>query len=151
MISVADLGRRAVGYDRRGHGRSDDLGRGYDYNRLADDMAAVIHHLDLRDVTLVAHSMDSGEVVRYLTRHGDGRIGRLVLLAPITPFLQKAPDNSGGVDSSLFALQHAPHGSYLTHRERVNRDLLALIADLEVIEASAGGPGTWRFPLNMRD
>ena len=67
MISVVDSGRRAVAYDRRGHGRSDDPGRGYDYDTLADDLARVIESLDLRQVTLVAHSMASGEVVRYLS------------------------------------------------------------------------------------
>jgi non-heme chloroperoxidase len=103
MISVVDDGRRAVAYDRRGHGRSDDPGRGYDYDTLADDLARVLEHLDLRDVTLIAHSMGSGEAVRYLTRHGDDRIARLVLLAPTTPFVLKTPDNENGVDGALFA------------------------------------------------
>jgi non-heme chloroperoxidase len=103
MISVVDSGRRAVAYDRRGHGCSDDPGRGYDYDTLADDLACLLEHLDLRGVTLVAHSMGSGEAVRYLTRHGAGRIARLVLLAPTTPFVLKTPDNANGVDAELFA------------------------------------------------
>lgn len=107
MIDVVDSGRRAVSYDRRGHGRSDDPGRGYDYDTLADDLAALIDHLDLYGVTLVAHSMGSGEAVRYLTRHGDDRVDRLVLLAPTTPFLLKTPDNPAGVDDSFFAERRA--------------------------------------------
>jgi pimeloyl-ACP methyl ester carboxylesterase len=107
MISVVDNGRRAVAYDRRGHGRSDDPGRGYDYDTLADDLAQVLQRLDLQDVTLVAHSMGSGEAVRYLTRHGDGRIARLLLLAPTTPFVLKTPDNQNGVDGELFAARRA--------------------------------------------
>jgi non-heme chloroperoxidase len=103
MISVVDGGRRAVAYDRRGHGRSDDPGRGYEYDTLADDLARVLEHLDLQDVTLVAHSMGSGEAVRYLTRHSDGRVARLMLLAPTTPFVLKTPDNQNGVDGRLFA------------------------------------------------
>ena len=103
MISVVDSGRRAVAYDRRGHGRSDDPGRGYDYDTLADDLARVLDHLDLWDVTLAAHSMGSGEAVRYLTRHGGDRVARLVLLAPTTPFVLKTPDNEVGVDGELFA------------------------------------------------
>lgn len=105
MISVVDSGRRAVAYDRRGHGRSDDPGHGYDYDTLADDLARVLDSLDLRDVTLIAHSMGSGDAVRYLTRHRDGRIARLVLLAPTTPFLLKTPDNADGVDGELFAVR----------------------------------------------
>lgn len=103
MISVVDRGRRAVAYDRRGHGRSDDPGHGYDYDTLADDLARVVERLDLRGVTLVAHSMGSGDAVRYLTRHGDSRVARLVLLAPTTPFVLKTPDNQHGVDGELFA------------------------------------------------
>jgi pimeloyl-ACP methyl ester carboxylesterase len=103
MISVVDSGRRAVAYDRLGHGRSDDPGRGYDYDTLADDLASVLERLDLQDVTLIAHSMGSGEAVRYLTRHGSGRIARLVLLAPTTAFVLKTPDNENGVAGELFA------------------------------------------------
>ena len=63
-----------MAYDRRGHGRSGQPGRGYDCDTLADDLAALIEHLDLREVTLVGHSMGGGEIVRYLSRHGAGRV-----------------------------------------------------------------------------
>ena len=85
LVELADQGLRCVAYDRRGHGRSSDPGRGYDYDRLADDLAAVIDQLDLRDVTLVAHSMGNGEAVRYLRRHGSARIARLVMLSTVPP------------------------------------------------------------------
>ena len=85
LVELADQGLRCVAYDRRGHGRSSDPGRGYDYDRLADDLAAVINQLDLTDVTLVAHSMGNGEAVRYLHRHGSARIARLVMLSTIPP------------------------------------------------------------------
>ncbi|MFC5435944.1 alpha/beta fold hydrolase [Rhodanobacter umsongensis] len=77
------LGCRCIAMDRRGHGRSDDPGRGYHYDRLADDLAELLDHLDLREVTLVAHSMATGECTRYLTRHGSDRIARVVYLAPV--------------------------------------------------------------------
>src|SRR5688572_10986331 len=67
---LAASGCRAVAYDRRGHGRSDWTWHGYNYDSLADDLAALMDHLDLREVTLVGHSMGCGEAVRYLTRHG---------------------------------------------------------------------------------
>jgi pimeloyl-ACP methyl ester carboxylesterase len=85
LVELVDEGLRCVAYDRRGHGRSSDPGRGYDYDRLADDLAAVINQLDLTDVTLVAHSMGNGEAVRYLRRHGSARIARLVMLSTIPP------------------------------------------------------------------
>ena len=102
MPWLADRGARCIAYDARGCGRSDDPGYGYDFDRLADDLAAVVERLDLADVTLVAHSMAAGTVARYLTRHGAARIRRVVLVAPTTPYLMKADDNPGGVDRAAF-------------------------------------------------
>jgi pimeloyl-ACP methyl ester carboxylesterase len=102
MQPLSEQGVRCIAYDRRGHGRSSDPGRGYDFDTLADDLAAVLEALDLRDVTLVAHSLASGELTRFLTRHGTRRIARLVYLAPVTPFLLKTPDNPDGIDGAYF-------------------------------------------------
>jgi non-heme chloroperoxidase len=137
MISVLDSGRRAVAYDRRGHGRSDDPGDGYDYDTLAEDLASVFEHLDLSDVTLIAHSMGSGDAVRYLTRHGGGRVARLVLLAPTTPFVLKTSDNEGGVDGQLFA----------ERRDEWRRDFGRWILDNEGPYFGDGLPGCEVSPL----
>ncbi|KYF79206.1 arylesterase [Sorangium cellulosum] len=101
MIDLVDNGLRCVAYDRRGHGRSSDPGRGYEYDTLADDLAAVLEQLDLREVTLVGHSMSGGEIARYLSRHGDRRIARVALLAPTTPMILRAADNPDGIDRHL--------------------------------------------------
>src|SRR5918993_5221300 len=85
LVELVDQGLRCVAYDRRGHGRSSDPGRGYDYDRLADDLASVINQLDLTGITLVAHSMGNGEAVRYLRRHGSARVARLVMLSTVPP------------------------------------------------------------------
>jgi non-heme chloroperoxidase len=98
MIPLSEAGLRCVAYDRRGHGRSSDPGAGYDYDTLADDLAEVLTALDLRDVTLVAHSMAGGEAVRYLSRHGSRRIKRLALLGATLPFMTKSADNPDGID-----------------------------------------------------
>jgi non-heme chloroperoxidase len=102
LIDLVSKGYRCVAYDRRGHGRSDEPGSGYDYDTLADDLAAVLTALDLKDVTLVAYSMSGGEAVRYVTRHSAARIERLVLLSALTPFLTQTPDNPGGVPTAAF-------------------------------------------------
>lgn len=104
MVPLSTQGLRCIAYDRRGHGRSSDPGRGYDYDTLADDLAAVMESLDLQAVTLVGYSIGSGEVVRYLTRHGSNRVARILLLAPTaTPYPQKSPDNPDGLDPAVFA------------------------------------------------
>lgn len=100
MTALSGETLRCVGYDRRGHGRSDEPGRGYEFDTLADDLAAVIDGLELRGVTLVGHSMGAGEVVRYVARHGTTRVARVVLIAPITPFTLKTADNPGGVEAA---------------------------------------------------
>ncbi|MBU8545250.1 MULTISPECIES: alpha/beta fold hydrolase [Roseomonadaceae] len=100
MHAMAAAGLRAVAYDRRGHGRSDDPGRGWDYDTLADDLADVLAALDLRGVTLVAMSGAAGEAVRYLTRHGRNRIARLALIGPTTPLLVQRPDNPDGIPAA---------------------------------------------------
>jgi pimeloyl-ACP methyl ester carboxylesterase len=103
MEPLCRQGLRCVAYDRRAHGRSSDPGRGYDYDTLADDLADVIQALGLENVTLVAHSFASGEVVRYLTRHGSGRIARVVLVAPAAiPFLLQTDTNPVGVPAQVF-------------------------------------------------
>jgi non-heme chloroperoxidase len=99
---LVEAGLRCIVYDRRGHGRSEQPGRGYDCDTLAGDLAGLIERLDLRDVTLVGHSFGCKEVVRSVTRHGPDRIARAVLLAPTTPFLLQTPDNPGGVDRAFF-------------------------------------------------
>ena len=86
----------------RGHGQSTKPASGYDYDTLSSDLASVLDHLDLRDVTLVGHSMGSGEVVRYLARHGTARIARVLLIAPTTPFALKTADNPEGIDKAIY-------------------------------------------------
>jgi non-heme chloroperoxidase len=98
--ALSQRGFRCVAYDRRGHGKSDDPGRGYDADTLADDLAAVVHALNLDRVTIVAHSMGSLEAVRSVARHGFDRIARLVLVAPVTPFLTLTPDNPSGIPAT---------------------------------------------------
>jgi non-heme chloroperoxidase len=98
MVPMSEQGLRCIAYDRRGHGRSSQPGTGYDYDTLADDLAAVLDALDLRGVTLVGMSMAGGEMVRYLTRHGQGRIARVVFVATgATPILVQTADNPSGI------------------------------------------------------
>jgi non-heme chloroperoxidase len=107
MVDLSSRGLRCIAYDRRGHGRSDDPGQGYNYDTLADDLASLLEHLDLRGVMLVAHSMGSGELVRYLTNYGSGRIERCVLIGTALPFPLRTEDNPGGFNRSLIEKNRA--------------------------------------------
>ena len=107
FATLGHRGMRCIAYDRRGHGRSDQPPAGYDYDTLADDMAIVIETLDLHDLTLVGHSMGAAEIVRYLSRHGDGRVKRIVLLAPVLPFLTRTATNPDGVPADMFEVWRA--------------------------------------------
>jgi len=101
-MAVAGAGLRAVAYDRRGFGRSGQPWGGYDYDTLADDLAAVVEATDARDATLLGFSMGGGEVARYLSRHGSDRISQAVLIASVVPFMLKTADNPEGVDRATF-------------------------------------------------
>ena len=102
-------GLRCIAYDRRGHGRSSKPGSGYDCDTLADDLSALLTQLDLQGVTLVSHSFGSGEVVRYLTRHGAGRIEKIVLIAPAAlPFVTKTSDNPNGIPAEALGVFPQP-------------------------------------------
>ena len=102
MPWLVDRGLRCVAYDRRGCGRSGQPGHGYDFDTFADDLAAVLGDLDLRDVTLVGHSMGGAEIARYLSRHGAARVKRSVLVSSILPFLLKTEDNPDGIDGAVY-------------------------------------------------
>jgi len=119
MTSLSERGWRCVAFDRRGHGRSDAPGHGYDFNTLADDMASVLDGLDLQNVVLVGHSMGGAEVVRYLTRYRGRRVTHAVLIAPTTPFITKTDDNPSGT----------PKETLEKIRESFKRDFPHLVAN----------------------
>jgi non-heme chloroperoxidase len=108
MLALSDAGLRCLAYDRRGHGRSDDPGTGYDFDTLADDLAALLSRLDLEDVCLVAHSVAGGEVIRYLANHGDERVERIVLVSSVPPKLLTGPEGGEALEvQSMSADQYA--------------------------------------------
>lgn len=96
-------GLRCVTYDRRGSRRSDVPSSGYDFDTLADDVVALIDHLGLRGVTLAGHSMGTGEVTRYMARHGaEGKVSKAALLSSITPCVQWHEDNPDGAPEAAY-------------------------------------------------
>jgi non-heme chloroperoxidase len=102
MLFLAQNGFRVVAHDRRGHGRSSQASSGNDMNGYADDLAAVIEALDLKDVTLVGHSTGGGEVTRYIGRHGTKRVAAAILIAAVPPILVKSASNPEGIPIEVF-------------------------------------------------
>ncbi|KTR07864.1 arylesterase [Aureimonas ureilytica] len=101
-VALLEAGFRVITYDRRGFGQSGHPATGYTYDVFADDLAAVLDGLDLKDVSLVGFSMGGGEIARYLSRHGASRISRAVLVASVAGYLLKDESNPDGVDASVF-------------------------------------------------
>lgn len=102
MRVLPEMGLRCIAYDRRGFGKSDKPWTGYDYDTFADDLKAVLDHLELENVTLVGFSMGGGEVIRYFSRHGGARVSKVILLASIVPYTLKTEDNPEGVPLEVF-------------------------------------------------
>src|SRR6266545_3646747 len=102
ILFLAQNGFRVVAHDRRGHGRSSQAWSGNDMDGYADDLAAVIEALDLKDATLVGHSTGGGEVTRYIGRHGTARVAGAVLIGAIPPLMLKTDANPGGTPIEAF-------------------------------------------------
>ena len=102
MVFLGERGYRAIAHDRRGHGRSGQPWNGNDMDTYADDLAALIETLDLKDAVLVGHSTGGGEVARYLGRHGSKRVGKAVLLGAVPPIMLKTAANPGGLPMEVF-------------------------------------------------
>jgi pimeloyl-ACP methyl ester carboxylesterase len=96
-------GRRVITYDRRGFGRSSKPTIGYNYDTFAADLDELLSTLALTDVSLVGHSMGTGEITRYIGKYGTKRLRKAVLIGTLGPYLVKAPDNPEGVDASVFS------------------------------------------------
>jgi non-heme chloroperoxidase len=95
-------GYRVITYDRRGFGRSSRPGLGYNYDTFAADLNVLLNTLDLTGVSLVGHSMGTGEITRYIGKYGTRRLRKAVLIGTLGPYLVKASDNPEGVDRSVF-------------------------------------------------
>jgi non-heme chloroperoxidase len=95
-------GHRVITYDRRGFGRSSKPGIGYNYDTFAADLEALLSALDLDRVSLVGHSMGTGEITRYIGKYGTKRLQKAVLIGTIGPYLVKTADNPEGVDRKGF-------------------------------------------------
>jgi non-heme chloroperoxidase len=102
MFFLASRGFRCIAHDRRGHGRSSQPWQGNDLDTYADDLAALVEHLNLRQAIHVGHSTGGGEVARYIGRHGTGRVAKAVLISAIPPLMLKTEANPGGLPIEVF-------------------------------------------------
>ncbi len=102
MLFLVQHGYRVIAHDRRGHGRSSQPSQGNDMDTYADDLAALMDALDLREATLVGHSTGGGEVAHYIGRHGTKRVSKAVLIGAVPPQMVKSPSNPGGLPMDVF-------------------------------------------------
>jgi non-heme chloroperoxidase len=104
MLYFVGQGYRVIAHDRRGHGRSSQVGDGHDMDHYAADVAAVVEHLDLRNAVHIGHSTGGGEAAHYVAQHGQsqGRVAKLVLIGAVPPIMVKTPANPGGLPIEVF-------------------------------------------------
>jgi non-heme chloroperoxidase len=120
MFFLASHGYRCIAHDRRGHGRSSQPWGGNDMDTYADDLAALLDALDLRDATLVGFSTGGGEVARYIGRHGTARVAKAALVAAVPPLMLKTAANPDGVPMEVFDSLRA---ASLADRSQLYKDL----------------------------
>ncbi len=104
LLFFVAQGYRVVAHDRRGHGRSSQVGDGHDMDHYAADASAVAEHLDLKNAVHVGHSTGGGQVARYVARYGQpqGRVAKAVLISSVPPLMVKTPGNPGGTPIEVF-------------------------------------------------
>ena len=102
MLFFLQHGYRVIAHDRRGHGRSAQVGDGHDMDHYADDLAALTAHLDLQSAFHVGHSTGGGEVIRYLARHGEGRVAKAAIISAVPPLMVQTEANPGGLPKEVF-------------------------------------------------
>ncbi|MGV3619352.1 MAG: alpha/beta fold hydrolase [Archangium sp.] len=102
LLFFLHQGYRVIAHDRRAHGRSEQVAEGHDFDTWAADVAAIVDHLQLKNAIHVGHSMGGGEALRYVVKHGKGRVAKLVLIAAIPPLMLKTANNPDGVPKETF-------------------------------------------------
>jgi len=102
MLFFLNHGCRVIAHDRRGHGRSTQIGTGHDMDHYAADLAALTTHLDLRDAIHVGHSTGGGEVAHYVAQYGDGRVAKAALISAVPPLMLKTEANPKGLPKEVF-------------------------------------------------
>jgi non-heme chloroperoxidase len=102
MLYFVQQGYRVIAHDRRGHGRSTQTSDGHDMDHYADDLAAVVNALNLKDAIHVGHSTGGGEVVHYIARHGESRVAKAAILSAVPPLMVKTARNPGGLPKEVF-------------------------------------------------
>ena len=102
MLFLASRGYRCIAYDRRGHGRSSQPWDGNEMDTYADDLAALVETLDLKNAIHIGHSTGGGEVARYIGRHGTKRVAKAVLIGAVPPLMLKTAANPGGLPIDTF-------------------------------------------------
>jgi non-heme chloroperoxidase len=122
MFFFASNGYRAIAHDRRGHGRSTQTWNGNDMDTYADDLAALVEELDLRNAIHIGHSTGGGEVARYIGRHGTERVAKAVLVGAVPPGMLKTAKNPEGVPIEAFDQIRA---GVKTDRSQFYKDLSA--------------------------
>jgi non-heme chloroperoxidase len=131
MFFFAQRGFRVIAHDRRRYGRSSQAFFGNDMDGYADDLAAVMEALDLKDVSLVGHSTGGGEIVRYIARHGSKRVSKAVLISTVSPIVVKSATNPDGVPREVFD----------NLRRGMTKDRSQFYKDLAILFYGANRPG----------
>ena len=81
---------RCIAIDMRGHGESDNSGKGFTIKRLAADLEEFVAHLSLDKPILLGHSMGASVLWSYAEQFGTKNVSKFVFIDQ-APVLSKDP------------------------------------------------------------
>lgn len=63
--------RRVIAVELQGHGRTADIDRPITYEHMADDVAALLRHLEIKNADIFGYSMGGAAAIQVTIRHPD--------------------------------------------------------------------------------
>ena len=82
MIAQLSKSRQVIAVEMQGHGRTADINRDFSYENLADDIAALLDYLKIKQADLLGYSMGGGVAMQVAIRHPE-KVRKVVSISAV--------------------------------------------------------------------
>src|SRR5262245_60637176 len=81
-IARLSKSRQVIAVEMQGHGRTADIDRDFSYENLADDIAALLDELKIKEADLLGYSMGGGVAMQVAIRHPE-RVRKVISISAV--------------------------------------------------------------------